>query len=441
MKLTNLLLLLSTIALFSCVEEITPDGMHFDLGSGKVENGYIGLDTQSLYNDSIGYGLIPHSELNVYGDKSKRDAKADGLSSTGAFYFKKKVEEGTYRVTLFLGSNDRETRITVKGESRRLFVHDLKLKKGEFKTVSFIVDAFTPNVIGGAKSIELKRSETTGLKWDDCLSIEFNGEAVNVASIVLEKVEGLRKIFIAGDSTVTDQEREPWASWGQMFPYFLKGDVVVANYAVSGSTLRHYRSSRRLDKALGEMKAGDYMIVEFGHNDQKKKNYDPFVDWTKDLKDYCDKIIAKGGQPILITPTMRRRFDDEGKVVNSLGDFPQAMREYAKANNIPLIDLNAMSAKLYEAMGVEESKKAFVFYPLDTFPGVDRKLADNTHFNTFGAYELAKCILTSMKEQNLDIAKYIKDDFQAFDPTYPDNPADFVWPLTPAFTVEKPEGN
>ncbi|MFV0366706.1 MAG: rhamnogalacturonan acetylesterase [Mangrovibacterium sp.] len=442
MKILKLLSLLLAVSLFSCgEEEITPDGMHFDFGSGKVQNGYIGIDANTRYVDTLGYGITPYVKVEAFGDVKTRDSKADGLHSAGAFYFEKNVEEGAYKVTITLGSNDTETDVTIKGESRRLFVHDLKLKKGEFKTVTFIVDAFTTSVIGNDRDVGLKEREGPSLKWDNKLSIEFNGKSVNVSSLVLEKVEGLPKVFIAGDSTVTDQDSEPWASWGQMFPFFLKNNIVVSNYAVSGSTLRHYRASRRLGKALGEMKKGDFMIIEFTHNDQKQKDYDPFVGFTEDLKDYCDKIIAKGGQPIIITATMRRRFDEEGKIVNTLGDFPEAMRKYAKENSIPLVDLNKMSAQLFEALGVEDSKKAFVHYKIGSFPGVDRDLADNTHFNAYGAFELAKCIVNSMQEQNLEIANYIKDDFKGYDPNNPDNPDTFVWPLSPAVSVVKPYGN
>lgn len=441
MKTTKLLLFLAAIALFSCEEEIKPDGMHFDFGSGKVENGFIGIEASTLYTDSSDYGIVPFAPVEATGNHNERASHADGLSSAGAFYFKKNVAEGVYKVTVTVGSSERDTEITIKAESRRLFVHNLKLKKGEFKTISFVVNAFTTDIEGSERGVGLKEREKTSFKWDRNLSIEFNGKAVNVASLVLEKADGLPSVFIAGDSTVTDQDREPWASWGQMFPYFLKPNIAVANYAVSGSTLRHYRASRRLDKALSLMKKGDYMIVEFAHNDQKQKNYEPYGEYTEDIKDYCDKIIAKGGQPILITSTMRRRFDEEAKIVNTLGDFPQAMRDYAKENNIPLIDLNKRSAEFYEALGVEQSKKALVHYPAGTFAGQEKDLADNTHFNTYGAYELAKCILTSMKEQKLDIAKYIKDDFKNFDHKNPDDPDGFVWPLSPAVDVEKPYGN
>ncbi len=414
--------------------------LKYDFGDGKVQKNYTSISAEAVYTEEQGYGVIPYAPIQNMKSGFRGKLNSDYILSDGAFYFKVDVPEGRYKVTVTLGAEDVATRTTVKAESRRLFIHDLQLAAGEQQELTFIVDVFSTYVEGNPKGVELKEREVGTLNWDNSLSIEFNGERTALAAIEIEKVD-VPVIFIAGDSTVTDQNSEPWASWGQMFPYFLKVDCAVANYAVSGSTLRHYRASRRLDKALSFMKKGDYMIVEFAHNDQKQKGYEPYDDYQKDIKDYCDKIIAKDGQPILITSTQRRNFDKKGKVTNTLGDFPQAMRDYATENNVPLIDLNKMSMELYEALGVEESKKALVHYPAGTFLGQEKDFADNTHFNTYGAYELAKCIVQSIIEQNLSLKKHIKEDFAGFNPNMPDNPDSFIWPLSPAIDLEKPYGN
>ncbi|MFV0522567.1 MAG: rhamnogalacturonan acetylesterase [Mangrovibacterium sp.] len=435
--LRNFILILAVLAF----QRVSANDVHkYDFGNGKVEKGYMQVNSGTIYSRAQGYGLIPYAPVQDVNSKLNGSLDSDYILSNGAFYFKVDLPEGRYKVTVVLGAEDVPTRTTVKAESRRLFVDDLRLKAGEQRKVTFIVDVFTTDIKGREKGVGLKSREVGYLKWDNSLSLEFNGTCTALSSIKIEKVD-VPVIYIAGDSTVTDQENEPWASWGQMFPYFLKPNCAVANYAVSGSTLRHYRASRRLDKALSEMKKGDFMIVEFAHNDQKQKNYDPYKEYQEDIKDYCDKIIDKGGQPILITSTQRRNFDKEGKVTNTLGDFPQAMRDYAKDSGIPLIDLNKMSMAFYEALGVEESKRAFVHYKAGTFPGQDKELADNTHFNTYGAYELAKCIVQSIIDQNLSLKKYIKRDFPGFDPTKPDNPNTFVWPLSPAINFVKPYGN
>ena len=113
-------------------------------------------------------------------------------------------------------------------------------------------------------------------------------------------------------------------------------------------------------------------------------------------------------KPVLVTPTQRRSFDENGKIKDTHLDFPDAVRWLAEKENIPLIDLHAMTRILYEAMGAEESKHAFVHYPANTYPGQDKPLADNTHFNPYGAYQIAKCVIEGMKQAGLPLVKYLR---------------------------------
>lgn len=144
---------------------------------------------------------------------------------------------------------------------------------------------------------------------------------------------------------------------------------------------------------------------------------------------------------MLVTSTNRRRFDENSMIINTLEDYPEAMRQLAVAENIPLIDLNAMTKDFYEALGPENSKKAFVHYPANTYPNQDEPLADDTHFNPYGAYELAKCVAKGILDQKLDLASYIVSDFGNFNPSKPDSFENFFWPESPAIETAKPDGN
>jgi hypothetical protein len=126
------------------------------------------------------------------------------------------------------------------------------------------------------------------------------------------------------------------------------------------------------------------------------------------LKIYIDEARSRGAYPVLVTPTQRRRFDKNGKIVNTHLDYPDAIRWLAAKENVPLIDLNEISRTLYEAMGEDDSKHAFVHYPANTYPGQTKELKDNSHSNTFGAYELAKCIIEGMKKADLDAVQSSK---------------------------------
>jgi len=128
-------------------------------------------------------------------------------------------------------------------------------------------------------------------------------------------------------------------------------------------------------------------------------------------------------------------------VKNTHGDYPDAVRQLAKEENVYLVDLNDMSATLYEAWGEEGSKRAFVHFPAGTFPNQNEALADNTHFNPYGGYQIAKCILKGIIDSNIPLKKYIKDDFKGFNPAHPDDIDTFDIPSTPFSSVIKPDGN
>ena len=223
----------------------------------------------------------------------------------------------------------------------------------------------------------------------------------------------------------------------------LKPEVVVANYAESGETLLAFKRENRLQKIVSQMKTGDYLFMEFAHNDQKPggNHLDAMTTYKDELKSYIAETRKKGGKPVLVTSTNRRKFDENGKIINTLEEFPEAMRQLAKDENIPLIDLNAMSKAFYEALGVENSKKAFVHYPANSYPGQDKPLVDDTHFNPYGACVLAKCVVQGIQQTIPDLAKYIQEDWQKFNPSQPDPVSGFRWCESPSVNLAKPDGN
>jgi lysophospholipase L1-like esterase len=159
------------------------------------------------------------------------------------------------------------------------------------------------------------------------------------------------------------------------------------------------------------------------------------------LKEWMDEARRRGATPVLVTSMHRRRFDDAGKIVNTLEDYPEAMRQLAAREHVALIDLNAMSKSLFESLGPEGTLKAFVHYPAGTFPGQADALADNTHFNNYGAYELARSVVEGIKQNRLGLVKYLLEDVQPFDPARPDSVASWSLPLSPQAAAAKPEGN
>jgi lysophospholipase L1-like esterase len=240
---------------------------------------------------------------------------------------------------------------------------------------------------------------------------------------------------------VVDQDKEPWAAWGQLLPLFLDKNIAVSNQAESGETIKSFTGERRFAKIFSTMKKGDFLLIQFAHNDQKPGSGFVSIDEYKQLiRTYEAQAEAKGATTILVTSMNRRVFDETGHIKQTLGDYPQAMRDIAAEDHLGLIDLNAMSKVLFEAMGPEGTVKAFVHYPADTFPDQPKELKDDTHFNAYGAYELARCIVQAIRDQKLPLAPFLQPGIPPFDPAHPD-PFDSIHiPASPFVSTDTPYG-
>lgn len=411
------------------VTNIYAQSYMFSFDSRNKQSGNeIQIKESSIYPGPEGYGydLLP----------------PPGKQNDSPFFFSINVPDGNYKVTVTIGNKKRDGITTVRGESRRLFLNNVVTKKNEFKTFSFTINKRNTR-IGENEYVQIKEREKNKLNWDDKLTFEINGDKPCISSLKIERVNNIPTIFLAGNSTVVDQDNEPWASWGQMIPHFFDENVCFANYAESGERTDTFIKAGRLKKALSEMKNGDYMFIEFGHNDQKLKGpgCGAYYSFATYLKTFVDEIRAKGGIPIFVTPTQRRSFDTNGHIKETHEDYPDAMRWVAERENIPVVELHDLTRTLYEAMGVEESKKLFVHYPAGSYPGQTKALADNTHFNPFGAYEIAKCVIEELKRINSPLIEHLKKDYITFNPAKPDKHSDFKWCDSPFTEIEKPDGN
>lgn len=352
------------------------------------------------------------------------------------------VPDGNYRVHARVGSEKSEGHTVIRGESRRMFYDGIATKKGKLKDIYFTINK-RDSIIKEGEVVRIKPRERNKLNWDSNLTFEFNGDSPQVEFIEITPVDSVLTVFLCGNSTVVDQDNEPWCGWGQIFPRFFNEQVSVANYAESGETASGFIARGRLEKLLTQVKTGDYIFVEFGHNDQKEKGdgRGAYLNFTDRLKDFVAKARAMGANPVFVTPTQRRSFDEEGKIVDTHGDYPDAMRKLAVEENVPLIDLHALTRTLYEAMGVENSIKAFVHYPANTFPNQPEPLKDNTHFNPFGGYQIAQSVVYGMKQINLPLVNFLREDVKDFVPSSPDEFDNFKWYPTPDAEIQKPDGN
>lgn len=289
--------------------------------TGNPRKGYIGVDASTVYNDTLGYGFD-------FGQLPSSDGKKP-------FFFSVNVPDGNYKVTVKLGSPVSAGETTVRAESRRLFIEREKTDAGKFKKETFIVNKRNTR-ISDTERVRIKPREKKKLNWDNKLTLEFNGPAPRVTEVVIEPTRKPITVFLCGNSTVVDQDNEPWGSWGQMIPRFFTEKVAVANYAESGESANTFLAAHRFDKALTQMKKGDYVFVEFGHNDQKQKGKGkgPWTSFYDSLKEYIVKTREKGATIVFVTPTQRRSFGDDGKIKDTHGEYPAAMRKLAEEEGV-----------------------------------------------------------------------------------------------------------
>ena len=401
----------------------------FDFGPGPAAEGRVKVTPDTAYSKETGYGF----------DLATKPSQLDwGVTGAQPFFFSIALPEGNYRVTAGLGDSVGGCVTTIKAESRRLMIERAATAAGERKTAVFAVNIRNfrlpppPRNAPGGDQVRLNDREQGALHWDDKLTLEFGDSRPCLDSLDIEDAPGIPTVFIAGDSTVTDQPGEPTTSWGQMFTRFFTPDVAIANHAESGETLKSFITGLRLDKILSQMKKGDYLFMQFGHNDMKQnwpQTYvEPFTTHKQYLKAFIAEARRRGAIPVLVTPMQRRNFDGL-KIRNTLGDFPESVRQTAKEENVPLIDLTAMSIAFYEALGPEKSPLAF------------SGGRDATHHSAYGAYELAKCVVEGVRANKLDLARYIVPDYKPFDPAHPDPPEAFDVPASPRRSNLPPRGN
>ncbi|WP_462413054.1 pectinesterase family protein [Neobacillus sp. Marseille-QA0830] len=221
------------------------------------------------------------------------------------------------------------------------------------------------------------------------------------------------RVFLAGDSTVENVKPEQGIKkgWGQQISPFFTDEVQFINKAAGGRSTMSFMKEGRLAEILDEIEAGDYLFIQFGHNDQKvedeSRGTDPFTTFQKYLSQYIAGAREKGAIPILLTSVNRRTFDDAGNVINSVGDYPEAVRQLAAAEDVPLIDLFEKSKLLYEQVGAEAAKQFFAWYELE--PEKRDPKVDDTHFSAYGATKIAELVIEGMNELGLPISDYLID--------------------------------
>jgi lysophospholipase L1-like esterase len=331
------------------------------------------------------------------------------------------VPEGNYRVTLTFSRERGIAVMRILAEQRRHIA--TRTWPGNAREVTLFVNVRTPalavlpeNAAGGSRVV-VKPREAASPTWDERLTLQFDPAATGLEGVQVERID-IPTLHLVGDSTVADQP-VPNGSWGQFIPRYFPG-LAVANHAESGESLKSFVASLRLAKLLATLRSGDWVMIQFGHNDQKTQWPQTFAaaegtyrDW---LRVYLAEIRSRGATPLLVTSPERRNFDTDGRIRSTLAEYAHAMRAVAREEKVAILDLNGASVRIYEALGPALSPRAFA-----------DDGNDKTHHNEYGARLLAAALVEELRSANraltAGLETHIAADagrFDASDPPLPD---------------------
>ena len=223
-------------------------------------------------------------------------------------------------------------------------------------------------------------------------------------------------IYLIGDSTMADKPLtgSPERGWGQVFPLYFRPGIRIENHAKNGRSTKSFIREGRWATVCEKLQPGDYVLMQFGHNDAKKEDSTRFADAHTDYKTnllmFIRETQAKGAHPVLITPVVRRRFDAEGKFYDVHGDYPGVVRELGSEENVPVIDLWQKSMDLLKQLGAEDSKRLFLSIRPGEYSAVPAGKQDDTHFSWYGAATIARLVVEEIHRLQLPLTEFLRTE-------------------------------
>lgn len=311
--------------------------------------------------------------------------------------FKLKVPKGgNYIISVNLTNIGEDTEVFIFTSRRRLIAYIPHLKNSTSYTQTFSVN-ITDIIPRGKNTVHIDQT------------LDFTIISKGTIALSLLKITSVQipTLYIAGDSTVTDQNTfypySPYASycgWAQMLPYFMTHNIAISNHSHSGLTSETFRSEGHYNIILDHLKANDFVLFQFGHNDQKLYNLKAYDGYSKELLRYIKEIKDKNAYPILVTPLARNTWDSNGNYNDLLNDYSNACLYLGSKEDIPVIDLHEVSMTLIKKYGLEASKPFF-------FPN------DYTHTNDYGGFQMAALVASLIKKLNIpNLSNYISKNIK-----------------------------
>jgi lysophospholipase L1-like esterase len=375
----------------------------FDFGTGTAAAGYTKVTPATAFSTALGYGFQPSTSAITAVSRGGTDLlRGDYCTSVDSFSFSLALPLGNYTATVYLGDLNGTSTTSVYGEQRRLFLDRISTASGQIVAKTFTINR--RDYKNGTVTISRTTREDTYADFDNVLNFTFAGSKMAVCGIdVVSADPSVITVFICGNSTSVDQPAEPFCSWPQMITRMFNSKVAIADYAESGLTASSFLGQHRLDMIGTVIKAGDYVLAEFGHNDQK--NATDVANYCSNLTQYSTFATSHNATPIFVTPTARKTENDS---TTSVGGMAQKARDCAGTDKVKVIELNAGVIALHKSLGTANVSALYA------------TSSEDTHFSDYGSFELARVVAKEIVRLNLNIAQDLTTDLPLFDPSKPD---------------------
>lgn len=375
-----------------------PEGgvQRFDFGNGELADGYIRVTAANKYTAALKYGFADITKVTTV-DRGTSDPTRSDFALVQNTSFNVDLPNGDYTVSVVAGDAADATDVAINVESIQKVQQTAKIA-GQYLEMEFAIALV-----------------------DGQLNFNFGGTAAKINAIVITRLPDrqpgeIPTVYIAGDSTVQtyDPYWEPQAGWGQMLPRYFNNDVVFNNQAIGGRSTKNFITEGRLDNVLRALKPGDYFLVQFGHNDATisiPERYASPADYKNYLENYyVEGALQRGAIPILVTPMGRRDYNaDIGKFNVSFPEYVQAMKEAAADKHVELVDLSALSIDYYNSIGYAATTSVFLYTDPGVYQAFPAGSADNTHFQEYGAIQLARLLAGGIQQLDLPLAQSVKE--------------------------------
>lgn len=241
--------------------------------------------------------------------------------------------------------------------------------------------------------------------------------AISLAAALVVSVDLKPTIYMVGDSTMADRptpERNPYRGWGQMLPTFFDDSVVVRNFAVNGRSTKSFIDEGKWAAVIAQVRKGDYVLIQFGHNDEKKedslRHTEPNGSFKRNLERFVNESRDKGATPILFTSIERRSFDATGALRDTHGAYPRATRDVANALGVPLVDLQKSTRAMITRAGVEGSKALFGHVASGANEMYPQGLSDDTHLSLQGATAVARLAAQGIRTAVPSLGRHVRGE-------------------------------